>query len=158
MIDFWVGLMVHTSFLLCIGMVVIVMRKCPKSQIRTAFICTISAMAAWSLSELIMIDILAVTHNVNMFFINSSYIGLCLVPIALLYLGKVILHPDWKPKPIHFLFLVVPVASIIVVYTNDMHQLFLLILRCLLPKPSPARILFFTRYTLTAASQSASFS
>ena len=124
MIDFGVGLMVHISFLLIIGMIIMVVRKCQKSQIRTAFICTIGIIGTWCLSELLIIDILALTGIINMFLVDTSYIGLCLTPVALLYLGKVILHPDWKPHPLHLLFAVIPVISIIIIFTNNMHNLF----------------------------------
>ena len=119
-----ISLMVHISFLLSIGMIVIVLRKCRPSQVRTAFLFTIGIMAIWNIGTLLELDFRIATGVTYMLFIDICYIGICLVPVAILYLGKVILHPEWKPRPVHALFLVIPFMSIVMVFTNSLHLLF----------------------------------
>ena len=123
-ITFIIGLLVHISFLLCIVMITVVVRKCQPSQIRTAFLCILGIMTVWNAGDLVVIDLLMATGAVTMLFVNIGYIGVCLVPVAVLYLAKAILHSDWEPRPIHALFLVLPLISITVIFTNPLHHLF----------------------------------
>ena len=119
-----INLMVHISFLLGIGMIVIVARKCQHSQVRTAFLIVLGVMALWNAGTFLELDFRLVTGVTCMSFINICYIGICLAPVAVLYLGKVILQPDWHPKPIHAMFLIIPLGSIAVVFTDPLHHLF----------------------------------
>ena len=116
--------LVHVSFLLGIGIIVIVAWKSPPSQIRTAFLVVLGVMIVWNIGTLLEMDFQIVTGSTNMMFINTCYIGICLMPIAILYLGKAIMQPNWRPKPIHALFLIIPLASVVVVFTNPLHHLF----------------------------------
>jgi len=116
--------LVHVSFLLGVGMIVIVAWKTRSSQIRTAFIVTLGVMTIWNFGTLLEMDFHTVTGAAYTFFIDICYIGICLAPIAILYLGKAIMQPDWRPKPIHTLFLAVPFVSIVMVFTNPLHHLF----------------------------------
>ena len=116
--------MVHVSLLLCIGMIVVVARKCRRSQVRSAFLLTFGVMTVWSIGTILELDFRLATGVTNMLFVNICYIGICLVPVAVLYLGMVILHPDWHPQRRHAAFLIVPAVSIVVVFTDPLHQLF----------------------------------
>ena len=124
MTTFLIISMVHLSFLLNIGMIIMVARKCGRSQVRTAFLCTLGIMIVWTASDALIFDALLAIDHIPMFFVDTSYIGVCFVPVAILYLGKAILHPEWHPRPIHALFFVVPLVSIVIICTNDMHHLF----------------------------------
>jgi signal transduction histidine kinase/CheY-like chemotaxis protein len=119
-----IDLIVHVSFLLCIGMIVVVARKCQHSQVRSAFLIMLSIMALWNLGTLLECDFRLATGVTYMGFIDISYMGICTIPIAALYLGKAILQPDWQPRLIHALFIVIPTVSIIMVFTNPLHNLF----------------------------------
>ena len=116
--------MVHLSFLLSIGMIVIVVRKCQDSNIRTAFLCILGIMTVWTAGDATVVDLLITTGLVKMLFVNLSYLGVCFVPVAVLYLGKAILTPDWQPRSIHALFFVIPFVSIAIVFTDHLHHLF----------------------------------
>ena len=116
--------MVHISFFLCIGMITVIMRKCQKSQVRTAFLFVLLVMTLWSLGTLFELDFRLITGATFLIFINICYIAICLVPIALLYLGMVILNPNWQIKPVYALFLIIPLLSIIMVFTDPLHHLF----------------------------------
>ena len=117
-------ILVHVSLLLSIGMIVMVLRKSRRSQIRTAFLVTLGVMTIWNIGTLLEMDLRAATGVEHVFFINLCYIGICLAPIAILYMGKVIMCLDWQPEPRHALFLIIPVVSIVMVFTNSLHHLF----------------------------------
>ena len=119
-----INIMVHISFFLCIGMIIIVVHKCPESHMRTAFLVILSVMLIWCTGTLLEIDVRRITGITHMTFVNISYVGICLMPIAILLLGKVIMHPDWQPTFIHTIFLIIPFISISVMFTDPLHDLF----------------------------------
>jgi len=124
MINFAINLFVHVSALLCIGMIVVVARKYQHSQMRTAFLITLCFMSVWCAGTLLEMDYRIITGATNMLFINICYIGICFVPVAILYLGKVIFHPDWQPRLKHAALLIIPLTSVIIVFTDPLHHLF----------------------------------
>ncbi|MCL2128360.1 MAG: ATP-binding protein, partial [Treponema sp.] len=119
-----IDLLVNISSLMCVIMFIVVYRKCQTSQVRTAFLYLCGIMTVWNAGLLLEMYCLKIYGFTNMLFINICYVGICLVPVAILYLGKTILHPDWRPKPVHSLFLAVPLLSIAMVFSNPLHHLF----------------------------------
>jgi len=119
-----IDLMTHISFLFCIGMIVVVTRRCRPSQIRTAFLIMLYVMIFWNVGTLLEVDFRMATGVTYMPLINICYIGIFFAPIAILYLGKAILQPDWRIKPVHAVFLIIPFISIVVMFTNPLHNLF----------------------------------
>jgi len=105
-------------------MTTVVVRKTQRSQVRTAFLFTIGFMTIWCVGTILEMDTRIVTGATNMIFINLCYIGICVTPVAILFLGKAILHSNWKPGLVHAAFLVIPLASIIVIFTNPLHNWF----------------------------------
>ena len=119
-----INLMVHISFLLSLCMILFILRKCQASQVRNATLITLGIMTFWNAGTMLELDFRAITGNTSMFFINICYIGICLAPMAILYLGRVILQSDWHLRPVHALFLVIPFVSIVIVFTNQQHHWF----------------------------------
>jgi len=105
-------------------MTVVVARKSQHSQTRTALLFLLSIMILWSVGTLLEVDYQYATGVVYIQFVHICYIGICLMPIALLYLGMAILRPDWDPRPVHAAFLIIPVISIVMVFTDSLHHLF----------------------------------
>ena len=105
-------------------MIFFISRKSQPSHIRTVSLVLLCVMALWNTGTCLELDFRAATGITLMFFVNICYIGICLVPVAILCLGRVILQPDWHPKPVHVLFLVIPLVSIVVVFTNPLHRKF----------------------------------
>ena len=119
-----VNVIIHVSLLLCVGMIIVVARSSQSSQIGTAFLVLLTFMAIWSIGTILELDVRLMTGISYLPLIYVSYIGICLAPVAILQLGKITLQPDWHPKLIHALFLVVPIISIVLVFTNSYHHLF----------------------------------
>ena len=122
--DIIIDLMVHLSTLLGVGMIIMVARRTTNSQLRTAFLVCIGCTTLWNICTLLELDFRLATGITNMLFVNVCYIAICIVPISILYLGKIIAQPHWYPKPKDVIFLVIPLISIIVVFTNPLHHLF----------------------------------
>jgi len=122
--DIIFALLVHLSLLLCVGMLAAIVRKTRHSQVRTAFLCTLGCATIWCIGTLLEMDFRTMTGETNIIYIYICYIGICLSPVATLYLGKVIHKSDWKLRPRHAMLLIVPLASIVIVFTNQLHNWF----------------------------------
>ena len=119
-----ISAMVHISFLLCLGMIIVVTKRCQPSQVRTAFLYVIGIMLIWCSGTLLEQDFRYITGISYKLFVDICYIGICLTPVAILYLGRVILQPGWRPGSVHAAFLIIPFVSITLVFTNPLHHLF----------------------------------
>ena len=59
-----------------------------------------------------------------MYFDYFSYIGSCFLPISLFYTANVFLKTKVKFEKWHFLLFIIPILSLLVLWTNDFHNLF----------------------------------
>ena len=123
-LDIVLNLMMHISALLGIGMFFVVRRQSRQSSVRSAFLILLGVVTLWNIGALLELDFRLASGVTYMAFINICYIGICLSPIAKLYLGRVILDSEWRAKRIHALFLVIPIVSIVMVLTDPWHHLF----------------------------------
>ena len=124
MLDIAIDFLVHISALLGIGMFIVVAKSTQRSRVRLVFLQLLAILLVWNLGTVLELDVRLATGRTVFAFINICYIGICLLPVAILQLGRVVLTPDWRPKRLHGLFLVVPIISIIIVLTSPMHTLF----------------------------------
>ena len=119
-----IWLLVHISLLLGIGLIITVSKKLQQSQVRKAFLILIFLMSLLNTGTVLEMDFRIATGVTHMFFMNLCYIALCIMPVSILYFGKIILEPDWRPRLVHALFLVIPAVTLIMVFTNPLHKLF----------------------------------
>ena len=124
MLDIAIDILVHLSMILGIGMFVVVARKTQRSQVRLAFLILLGVTTLWNLGTLLELDVRLATGKTGILFIDICYIAICLMPVAILYLGIVILKPDWRLKKASAAFLIVPLVSIVLVFTDPLHGLF----------------------------------
>lgn len=102
---------------------VLIFRMKNKRQIHLAFLCTVLIVTYWStirFSQLFIAD-----HDVVLFLEKIHYIGVCLMPVALLFTGIIFAKTRITFSAAHLLLLVIPVLSIILALTNDYHHLFI---------------------------------
>lgn len=68
--------------------------------------------------------------SINFFPINPiyfdyfTYISICLMPISILFMGIVFLKTKVKLNRAHLLLFIIPVITLLVLWTNDSHHLF----------------------------------
>ena len=114
----------HLSFLACVAMILAVALKCQKSGMKRAFMYILFSIVIWSAGTVLELDFRIVTGVTYMPFIYLCYIGICTVPVAILYFGRLIMQNDWRPKIWQAVFLAVPLISVAMVFTNSQHHLF----------------------------------
>lgn len=110
--------------LLIIGAAAYIQKKMKKSQLTSIFMVNFIAVIIWNsgmIAQLFLAEPLGITP---IYFDYISYIGICLLPIGILYTGIVFVRTKVKLKRIDLLLLAVPFISLFVLWTNDFHHLF----------------------------------
>ena len=95
-----------------------------KNQIKNVFITILFLMILWFI-ELILQLICSSEFNINpQFFENFVYISACFVPVLILFLAMSFVKTKIKLIPNYLILFVVPIISLLVLWTNNYHHLF----------------------------------
>lgn len=95
-----------------------------KNQIHYAFMALMAATFIWALGSVILEYDFLTDHATNPWIVALAYTGLILTPVPTLYMGlifaKTKIQITWRQS----VLLLVPLLSIILVFTNQYHHLF----------------------------------
>ena len=99
-------------------------RKKNKNQTHKLFIYLCSLLALW-LIELILQAVLSKPLGINpIYFDYFVYINTCLLPVIFLLLSISFTDTKFKFNKKYFLLFIVPIISLLILWTNDLHHLF----------------------------------
>lgn len=120
-IDFWLLLI---SVILSIILLVYLSRNKKSSQLHSIFIIDLLLTLIISVGVLIQ----SISYNIfefnPMFFENFIYIGTCFLPVSLFFTGRIFANTKITFKKWYLLLFVVPILSLLILWTNDSHHLF----------------------------------
>lgn len=92
------------------------------NQINKIFSINFILIALWSFSMIMQI---CFSKYINpIYFDYIAYIGICFIPISLLFTGKIFASTKVKFTKKYLLLFIVPIVSLLVLWTNDLHHLF----------------------------------
>lgn len=95
-----------------------------KNQIKTIFSINLILLLILSISVFLQL-LLAEKYNIPpVYFEYFSYIGGCFLPISVYFTGKIFANTKIKFKKSHLLLFIIPIISLIILWTNDFHHLF----------------------------------
>ncbi len=95
-----------------------------KSQLKSLFLTNIILLFILCFSVFLG-SILSEKLNIDpMYFDYFSYIGSCFLPISLFFTANIFLKTKIKFEKWHSLLFIVPLLSLLVLWTNDVHHLF----------------------------------
>jgi len=120
-IDFWFLLI---SNILLFLLTIYLFRHKNKTQLKSIFIIDLI------LTLIITAGVLFQALCANLFnidpiiFENIIYIGTCFLPVSIFFTGLIFVNTKIKFKKTYLLFFIIPVLSIIVLWTNTYHNLF----------------------------------
>lgn len=102
----------------------IIYKKIPKSQIRTLFI--IILFLLFDLCLFVFLGgILSEPLGIpTIYFDYFSYIGACFIPVVVYFISLVFDNTKLEFKKRYILLFIIPVLSLLVLWTNDLHHLF----------------------------------
>jgi signal transduction histidine kinase len=122
-LDFWLLL---ASIILCLSLCIYLFKRNDKnkSQMRNIFIinmlCTliisVGVLSQWLLSNLFDIDAII--------FENFIYIGTCFLPVSIFFSSLIFIDTKIKFKKSYLLLFIIPILSLIILWTNNFHHLF----------------------------------
>lgn len=116
-----IGLSVSCA-LIIIMLVLIKLKIKEKSQIKTMFTFDMVFILIWCVS--LMLQILNQNRIPPVYFEYLASFGACFIPVSILMTGIIFSRTKIKFKKSYLLLLVIPILSIIVLFTNDFHNLF----------------------------------
>ena len=116
-----------TIIFLCILLITLLnflLKQKNKKQLHQTFIIIFGLMLSWlvcMIFQLLFMD----KFNINIkYFFNIYYISLCFLPVAVLFMALSFERNKVTFKRIHLLLFIIPILSIILMWTNDFHHLF----------------------------------
>ena len=112
------------STLITIALEVFINTKIKNSQLSKVFSMNLLCILIWNVA-LIFQFILADRLNIPpIYFDYVAYIGICLLPVSVYFTGVIFENTRLKFEKKYLLFLVIPIISLLVLWTNDYHHLF----------------------------------
>ena len=112
-----------TIIIMLLFILAVIFRTKNKQQIHFAFMVTIFCVLFWTLMRTIQLlsSNIAIIDAIE----RIHYIGVCLLPVCLLFTGLIFARTHIKYSAKYLLLLIVPVVSIILSLTNQYHHLFI---------------------------------
>ena len=105
-------------------LIIYLLKSQNKSQLSKMFICTLSLLTLWII-ELILQITLSTPLKINpIYFDYFVYIEICFVPVTVFFIGLIHLKSQISFKKRYLLLFIVPIISLLVLWTNDLHHLF----------------------------------
>ncbi|MDD4494336.1 MAG: histidine kinase N-terminal 7TM domain-containing protein, partial [Eubacteriales bacterium] len=117
--DIYYYLLVLSTILVAALFIAIASMK-NKKQIHYAFLSLSGFLFIWCLTNILQIHI----GYDNMALVFLGYVGICLVPVSMLFLGIIFAYTKVKFTYAHFLLLIIPILTLLIVFTNKYHHLF----------------------------------
>lgn len=92
------------------------------NQLTQIFSVNFILIVLWNIS--LILQICFSKYIKSIFFDYIAYIGICFIPISLLFTGKIFANTKIKFTKKYLLLFIVPIISLLVLWTNDAHHLF----------------------------------
>ena len=117
-----ISLSITTILLLYLSYVIY--KKEHMTQMRNVFLCTLACLFIWCVGLIAQL-LFSKRFNINpIYFDYFVYIGNCFLPVTTLFIGLIFSRTKITFKRIYFLLFVIPILSLILLWTNDYHHLF----------------------------------
>lgn len=102
----------------------IIKNKIKKSQLKTAFMRMYICMIIMCMGPILQILFADKLNIKPIYFEYFTYIGNCLLPVAFLFVGIIFSKTKIKSSKKYGLLFIIPIISLLVLWTNDYHKLF----------------------------------
>lgn len=110
--------------LLILILFIFISKSKTKSQIKYAFLATILCLLICCTGLILQIVICSISDISPIYFDYFVYIGTCFLPVTFLFISLVFAKTKINFTKKYLLLLVVPVLSLLILWTNNLHHLF----------------------------------
>lgn len=118
----FLGLSISAFLIFCLMFYLLRIKK--KTQLHKIFIVNCFLTFLWSIFLIGQIVLVPKYNLEPIMFDYVVYIGICFLPVSLLFTGVIFANTKIKFSWKHALLLIVPIISLLVLWTNDYHHLF----------------------------------
>ena len=112
------------SMVACAISFTFVRKKAPKSQTRTAWSCVYICMIVMCLAMIAQISLSEVLGIEPVYFEYIAYIGNAFLSVAFYFAAIIFANTKISFKKRYLLLFIIPIISLLVLWTNDLHHLF----------------------------------
>ena len=121
-----IGTLISLIFALIVdvGLIVYLLKSHNKNQLSKMFLFTLFLLFIMVFSLILQITLSKPLGIKPIYFEYLVYIGTCFVPVGVFFIGLIYLKKEIKFKAVYLLTLVIPIISLIALWTNDSHHLF----------------------------------
>lgn len=102
----------------------IIKQKIASSQLKSCFLETLICLLICDIGLLLQIVLSPIYHITPIYFDYFVYIGTCFLPVCLFLTSMVFTKTKIKLKRVYAFFIIIPILSLIILWTNDYHHLF----------------------------------
>ena len=126
-------LLKHDQFVLAIliilclllsGLLRFSLKQKNKKQLHRSFIALFGLMILWLICMIFQILFMNKYHIDIKYFFYIYYISLSFLPVAFFFMALSFANGSIEIKPIHLSLFIVPILSLMILWTNDLHHLF----------------------------------
>lgn len=116
--------LLYTAFIISVCMTIFIANIKKKKQIITVFLVLHGLIILWvgALMLQLIASMKGFTDLIKFDYI--VYIAACFTPVAIYFLGDIFVNTKIKLKKRHLLLLIIPILSLIMLWTNQYHHLF----------------------------------
>ena len=118
------GLLIFSSIILVL-LFIFIRRQKKKNQLMQIFQVIFGLLIFWMICSIIQMTYTNILHiEDTSFIVNIAYFGLCFLPVAMFLMSLIFARTKISFKKSYVLLFVIPILSLIVLWTNDFHHLF----------------------------------
>ena len=110
--------------ILDVALMIYLAKQKNKNQLSKACICVLFLFMLWVIGLVMQITLSGPLNISPIYFDYFVYIPVCFVPIAFLFMGLIFANTKIKFKKKYLLLFIIPIISLLVLWTNDYHHLF----------------------------------
>ena len=110
--------------ILDVALMIYLAKQKNKNQLSKACICVLFLFMLWVIGIVMQITLSRPLNIPPIYFDYFVYIPVCFVPIAFLFMGLIFANTKIKFKKKYLLLFIIPIISLLVLWTNDYHHLF----------------------------------
>ena len=121
---------VFYSFTLAVLLVIIfafliyILKKITRTQLQQIFAVNLILLITICIFMFLQLQFSKKLNIAPLYFDYYSYIGIVFLPVSLFFTTKIFINTKIKFKPNDLLLFIIPVLSLILLWTNDLHHLF----------------------------------
>lgn len=117
-------LLLIVSIISTLSLIFLLVKSKEKNQIKEIFLCNLFCVLICTTGQALQISFADKLGIPPIYFDYIVYIGTCFLPVSIFFTGLIFYNTKLTFKRIYLLLFIIPIISLLVLWTNDFHGLF----------------------------------